>query len=191
MAQLKDLIEVAKTRETQPLSIDGWDESELIEGLGIHNSGCYYSDPKGRLRHNHISRWMCTDTPVGLDAVFLDGELIAITHQPYRKSNKEWQFVDEKSALMLKNYLLSLTPEEPMSFATLSDEALSKDMGEGYHLSFEGQQMCNHAIYEGDKVELLRKPINYHNTKEVEIVLASGEHKMVDIETLCFTYNTL
>ena len=40
-----------------------------------------------------LRTWLCTDTIVGLFAILWNGNLIAFTYQPARKSDKEWSFV--------------------------------------------------------------------------------------------------
>lgn len=51
-----------------------------------------------------LRTWICTDTRVGLNAILWNDEFIALTYQPYRKSDKTWAFMEGWELRMYKAF---------------------------------------------------------------------------------------
>jgi hypothetical protein len=78
-------------------------------------------DNDTRLQKKWFESWICTDTEVGIAVYFLDGEIVCISWQPYRKSDEEFWFVSEELGNKLHDYFLSLIKEERNKFRLLDN----------------------------------------------------------------------
>ena len=58
-----------------------------------------------RLTGYHIQVWRCTDTSVGLTAVYFDDEPVATIWQPFRKSDPKWKFISVEAAAKVRTWL--------------------------------------------------------------------------------------
>lgn len=63
------------------------------------------------IRYIPLVQWLCTDTHVGLYAIFLQGEFLCYAFQPYRKSDYEFYWIDIKDADRVKEFLDSYKGE--------------------------------------------------------------------------------
>lgn len=52
--------------------------------------------------------WICTDTGVGINVLYLDLQPVAISYQMYRKSGTEYYWIDAQSKKDVFDYLTSL-----------------------------------------------------------------------------------
>lgn len=59
-----------------------------------------------------IQSWLCTDMMVGTAVYYMDGELIAFSHQTARRSNCEVYFVSENAAKKVRAFLATLIDEQ-------------------------------------------------------------------------------
>lgn len=97
------------------------DMCALCDSLGIYGVGMDRSAVEERFTMRWAYSWICTDTRVGLDVVYLDGRPIGIFSQTARKNDPEVEFfsradADEARALVLSaiqypNPLVSLDKE--------------------------------------------------------------------------------
>lgn len=62
-------------------------------------------DELDKLKFYWIKSWICTDTQVGLAAIYLEDELVASFWQPARKSDEEIRFVSNDAAKKVKKYI--------------------------------------------------------------------------------------
>ncbi len=68
----------------------------------------YSSRFNQRMSVQPIYTFMCTDTEVGVQAYFFDGEFCALSFQSSRKSDKEIYWKDKEIAVKVREYILSL-----------------------------------------------------------------------------------
>lgn len=66
--------------------------------------------------------WVCWDTAVGRDLVYFNNEPVAITYQPFCKSDVEWHWLGEEKAEKVYKYLESLVVKDWKSNLTIIDE---------------------------------------------------------------------
>ena len=85
----------------------------LLEEFEIYES---IANNHERLTKKWFESWICTDRPVGIAVYFLDGEIVCISWQPYRKSDEEFWFTSEKLGKKLYDYLWSLTEKNEKIF---------------------------------------------------------------------------
>lgn len=64
-----------------------------------------------RLKSYSIAQWYCTDSYVGFCGIFLDDNLIAITHQAGRKCDIDYYFISNELAKEFLNFLKELRDE--------------------------------------------------------------------------------
>lgn len=91
-AYSEDLDELSEALDLPPLYGSAWDAADL------------------RLQSYPLFTWTCTDTGVGLRALYFDGKPVAATYQPYRKSDKEFKWVSKEAADKVREFLISLNP---------------------------------------------------------------------------------
>ena len=155
----------------------------------------FYEQINERLKAYYFQTHRCTDTQVGSKAYYLDDELVAISHKPFRKSNERFLFASKEAANKVRDFLKSVI-QEPEIHYNLFD--LDKDVyDEKYAIEYNRGILHRSAWYEGSKVEIVRtnfnsevfgSTINFHG---VEIRMADGTTKIVTTSDLFFDYNTL
>lgn len=64
-------------------------------------------DKDSRLQEYALCTFICTDTHVGIDMIFLDDEFVAMRHQRYRKGDISYKFVDREAENKVMEYLES------------------------------------------------------------------------------------
>jgi hypothetical protein len=74
-----------------------------------------------------VSKWLCTDTWVGSHAYFLDGVLVAAGFQPARKSYMRISFVSTEAATKLREFILSMVPNEELNFDIIDQNRIIDD----------------------------------------------------------------
>lgn len=91
--------------------IETWENDPPIEAL-CNELGVETVWDEGldqRIRKYPIVSWKCTDTQVGLYAIWMAGEPIAAYFQAYRRSEKRFYWISEEIADQVRNLLLSYT----------------------------------------------------------------------------------
>ena len=95
------------TSELNAADIWEYDEHEVVKRL------CVYT----------LFEWMCTDTRVGLRALYFDGEPVAAIYQRGRKSALSIRWVSQEKAEQVRGYLLTLSGQETVdSVAVIGDD---------------------------------------------------------------------
>lgn len=69
-------------------------ESELQTGTHLNWS----EDFNERVKVMPVNAWLCTDTTVGVNAYYLDGEFVSLSFQRYRKDDVEFKWKSEADA---------------------------------------------------------------------------------------------
>jgi len=115
--------------------LDKWpayaDLEDIGRGVGLGDV-CYgISQPDKNVRLVSIDipelTWTCTDTLVGMCAIYLDKNLVAISLQTARKDDVYYFWKDRECFNKVKEYLLSLQDiEEPAINFINWDESLEK-----------------------------------------------------------------
>lgn len=139
----------------------------------------------------YIQKWLCTDTWVGLIAYFWNGEPLAISWQPARKSSETFQFVSVDVANRLKGFIIRLTESNDPD-PTLAD--LDEDLGETYTVQWASELLVSEALYEGEKVKILPHGHTDYNKpsatwKLVDAEFPNGDVLKVSVENLHIPYH--
>lgn len=133
-----------------------WSEAIALIDPTIREPGCRYIDPiwegdvgpfaslleiwdinwseefsKRMLKH-WVQSWICTDTRVGIAVYCLDGEVVAVSHQPARKSDEVIQFLSKPAAMQVTRVLLQLREQQqgPEEYPLLDFESDAPDYSE-------------------------------------------------------------
>ena len=141
-----------------------WSEAIALIDPTIREGGCCYTDPiwegdvgpfasllgiwdinwseefsKRMLKH-WVQSWICTDTRVGIAVYCLDGEVVAVSHQPARKSDEVLQFLSKPAAMKVTRLLIQLREQQnPEEYPLLDFESSTPDYENvrgqwGFHL---------------------------------------------------------
>ena len=100
-------------------------ESELQTGTYI-----YWSDAfNQRVKVIPVNTWFCTDTLVGVNAYYLDGQFVALSFQRYRKSHVEFKWTSIEDATKVQALIRKISADnEEFSFPLIcAGEDVSTD----------------------------------------------------------------
>ena len=100
-----------------------------------------------------VSTHMCTDTQVGMQAIYLDSELVAYTTQLARKCDYNIFYLDEKSAEKMRVFLLSIDSSES-SYCLSSEEDLLGDIGDGFRTNYSSELLSSLGYVDGRQVTM-------------------------------------
>jgi hypothetical protein len=101
-----------------------------------------------------IKEWNGTDSRVGDNAIYYNGELICITHQPYRKSSVEFKWVSKEVFDRVSAFVCSLAESEEVDYNSYID--FDSEVDTTYRLEYTNQLLHHHstAFYHGKKVTI-------------------------------------
>jgi len=118
----------------------------------------YYYDwdvVDSRLKAYGLVNWLCSDTQVGYDAVYLDDTLVATTSQECRKCDYNIKFVSEAAAMMVKEFLLTcIEPKEP-TYTVLTEEELNSHKSLTNNDHFSNSVLEKIGYYQGRRAEII------------------------------------
>lgn len=103
MTTFAELLKLGDGVEPEPW----YDVDELAQELDVNDWWCTPT-PDGfetQFKVVRLHTWMCTDTRVGYFAHYYNDELIAITYQSARKSDKVWLWVSNETANRIEHIL--------------------------------------------------------------------------------------
>ncbi len=84
------------------------DVSKICNEFDIDDSYIDWNKFSEHVSNIPLNTWMCTDTIVGLWAIFLDNEFVALKWQSARKSRERIFWESEELALKTKKFLDSI-----------------------------------------------------------------------------------
>jgi hypothetical protein len=131
-----------------------WDNhanvDEIASDFGIDN---FYSVPDAlneRIKAYPISSWLCTDTSVGINAIYFDGEPAGSSSKQYRKDSLFVEWISEDIAKRVREAILEHVDRG--AIAVIDPE---EDIGNGFTVDFAGQAFTDDGLYEGRPVKAL------------------------------------
>lgn len=151
-----------------------------------------WSDEFGeQVKGYYIQKWLCTDTWVGLVAYFWNGEPLAISWQPARKSSETIDFVSKDIAIRLRDFIRDLTASNDPE-PTIAN--LETDVGETYTVNWASELLVSEAFYEGEKVKIFPAGHTDYSKpsatwKLVDVEFPNGEVLKVSVENLHIPYH--
>lgn len=173
---------------------------DILEALELNTS--YYPDlDQSRLRSYPVCNWYCTDTRVGLNAIYFGNEPAGLSWQNARKSYVEFKWLSEEIALEIRNYIKSLIEEEEQFkpylimdddtideyFSVMSEQRLS---GEGYYEGVPARALIWYTttrqttpmdFRRGDRAYFVNVPRSSDKYNKV-LIFQDGVEKLVSIE---------
>lgn len=179
------LIELAQRIDKSRANEAHFDVDKIADDLGIEIPWVEVE----RIKAYWAGSWRCTDTEVGYCLYFFDGEPMAFSSQTARKSEEEFKWFSEAIAQRVRDYLLSLVPEEDNSL-NIDVVALDDEIGDGFSIEFNKQVMRTDDVYlDNQKVKITKfyKEELYIDQK-VDVEFLTGGKRTVNIGDLLFGF---
>lgn len=104
-----------------------------------------------------IISWMCTDTTVGFYAVYLNDELVAQTMQTARRNDINIEYISEKAAIKVRDFLMSCMSEDKPAFPITPPAELDQKMSILTSTHFSDQQLESEGYFEGRACRVLKR----------------------------------
>jgi hypothetical protein len=135
------------------------DYTEFCEELGITDYSGWNSEFVEHVKGYYLVKWLCTDTWVGVVAWFMDGEPVAVSYQPARKSDTEYQFISDEAAKKVKDYILSIMEVEKSHHTILP---LDTEIDDLYNVDYTNQLLVHEGFVDGLPCKVQRSNVRYH-----------------------------
>ncbi len=154
----------------------GWEEVENIDW-----------NKNDKLRSEYITCHLCTDTWVGVEAYFLNGEVACITKQDARKSPKViLGWTSEEIAQKTREYIksISIDPSADKNFDIID---LDQELGDSYEVDYAEQLMHKNVIHKNEICKVIEKPRLTQDGKSNHyeiIVNKAGTEQIVDVRDI-------
>jgi hypothetical protein len=190
--KFKDVIANLDKSECNRNDAVTWDLSSLQLELSICQEDVCQDSENPRLTCYWVANHCCTDTWVGFRAYFLDGEFVAQSYQPARKSDESFEWTSKESAFKVRDYILSLSLGNN-DFDVKIMENIEQEMDIGYQVQYAGELIKKKVIYENQQVTVVQQPrdidgkMNFHTVK---IQYEDGKQEFVDIRELTVPWHT-
>lgn len=177
------LIDALKNVDRSPQN-KAWVDLDILTSA-IHIEG-FYDMPREfeeRVQSYWLIKWLCTDTWVGLQAIYFDGELIGATWQASRKGDQTIKFTCADCARKLRDYILGAAIEFP-----LIDP--SEEIDNTYGVEYGSQLLVDTGLYNNQPVRIVRESIvrNYNTPVEEwsKIVVRNAQNEEFKIDLVDF-----
>ena len=166
------------------------DEGETVcrelaaQAAGLGDScltGDYCMD--NRLMQYAISEWTCTDTSVGLYAVYLDKEPIAAFYKGYRKDRGQWRFISQQCYDKFRQFMLQWLDNASNNFVMIG--GAEEEIGDTYQVVYAEQlQHVKQVIYKGQPADVVKCLSGFLHTGTMVRIRQSGRVLDVDVKHL-------
>lgn len=133
-----------------------------------------------------ITEWICTDTHVGSEAIYHNGELICISERYLRKADAKFSWVDRITHQRIKQLIKNLV-NEPEDDVTIIN--MNQDMGDpSYKLEFGCQILPRHQVqWQGQDARIVQVWRGYDAvTWQQAVIEVGGVPHTVRIDELVF-----
>jgi len=140
-----------------------------------------------------VRRHYCTDTHVGVTAMFLNDEFVGVTQQTGRKMDVEYQWVSTEAYRKVRDFVMSLCLPEEVEDDGIAIVDMSEEMGDGYHVSYGSQILDKEAIFEptGEAVTFVRsfdRHTEVEKWRDVEVKFPNGEKRVINMSEYLIPY---
>ena len=171
--QMKELLDRLDSEE------EPYYGNDLVEEVMSYGGYCDLSEHGFTCRA--ITRWYCTDTHVGMTAIYYKGELIAVSEQQGRKCDVTFHWASQEVYGRIRRIVEDLCREDdPPSVNMINWD---RDVGDPvYSVNYSGQVLWHgphrEGIYQGRTVEVLgdAEPKNFISSN---LRVRDGEHEKV------------
>lgn len=126
------------------------DIEAMCQALDIPEVWDHHDKVDERIREYPIATWYCTDTQVGLFAIWFDGRPVASAFQQARKADKHIQWVSEEDANEVRAFFMTLLSKP--NFHLLDPE---EDIGADMRVAYVGEPLTDDGFYQGRPVKIL------------------------------------
>lgn len=122
---------------------------EICQSLGMEYDW-HDTESDKRIRSYGVLNWVCTDTHVGFNAIYVDGSLAGMTYQSARKSDVEVKWLSQEIAETTRRMIMSnrSTPE----YDIINPD---EEIDEFYTISFATELLTDDGFYEDRPVRVL------------------------------------
>lgn len=97
-----------------------------------------------------IYNWYCTDSYVGLNAIYLDDEPVGCSWRGSRRADLNIEWISEQAALKVREFLSTKAPKP--TFEILNPDY---DIGESFSVNYVGQSLTQEGFYQDRPVQAL------------------------------------
>jgi len=117
-----------------------------------------------------VTQWICTDTHVGMDAIYYQDELVAVTYQPARKADTEVQWVSRQAFEKVRAVILALQDDRgDRQFILLDQEVDEFKVVNGqpvFQVLYAQEILGKEVLYQGKPAEVTYKPGRMNEIKD-------------------------
>lgn len=196
--KLRELID---NFERLPVELERWnsaDLDELCNEVGLTNttlSSDNSDEWDSRCISHPVATWLCTDTHVGMRFITLDGFVVAISTQDARKSDVNYEFVSAEARIVLRDFIISLSSQNPDTQFAIAD--LDEEMGIGYTVGYGENILTDKVIVNGRPATIithygLRYELRYEGNPDmwskVTVQYEDGLTELVDLDHAIIPY---
>lgn len=164
----------------------------IADEMGLPHGYDFDWDAETDLKQYWIRKHYCTDTWVGVTAIFYKDAFVGITSQSGRKMDVEYEWVSKALYKEVRDYVLTLcVVEDDDEEIPLLD--LTYEMGQGYKVSYGGSLLDKIGIYEptGETVEVVKTWGRYDEIDKwgiVEAKFPDGKKKEIKLSDYLIPY---
>ncbi len=167
------------------------DELNNVLGTCVYLGGDDWDSFHSRFKAYWIAPHYCTDTWVGLCALYLDGKPIGVGYQPARKSDMKIRFISEACMRELRDVLLSFERRENPEADLIDPE---EDIGGSFKVHYAAEVLSKTATLDGTTVEVdLTHRTDYNQPVEewsrINVRFPDGTKKRVEVAHLEVPFN--
>lgn len=126
-----------------------------------------------------IKKWYCSDTWVGMKAIYLNDELVGYLNQVGRKCGVSIKYVSEESAKKLKTFIEDLLGDiENFSIIDMNEE-----IGKFYAVDYTQQLLDKEGFYNGKRATYAGsgEPSNWLSEKIKVIIEGEDDAKFIPV----------
>jgi hypothetical protein len=179
--KIKVLDLIAKLVKDPAHKVSHGDYEELCQMFEINSyCGWWPNGSETRIHGYHLTKWYCTDTYVGTVVWFLDDEPFAVSHQPFRKSDATYWFINQEQVDRVHKFMLSIQePTEPKC-DILDPETVMEDF---FTVEYTSQLLVYEGTHKGRHCKIVSRreakdlygisrtmPVTYEDGTTEEIV---------------------
>lgn len=127
-----------------------------------------------RIKGYWLIHWLCSDTWVGLRALYFDGELAGVIEQTARKNDEIINFLSVDVTQKIRDFLLSAKSAQAVNLLNPDEEIL-----ETYCVTYGSQILAKQGFYKGTPVSFVQDCENWH---KIMVRDTAGKLYKIDVE---------
>ena len=148
--------EILKNVDKSNSNQDYIDLNDISNELNMNIELPYVNRQDCQIKCYWVACHLCTDTFVGLRVYFLNDEQIAISYQSARKSDENFEWINQNAVEITKKYLMSLAIEDD-NYDSISFVDMDEDLSSGYTVSFASELLDENVQYNNKNYKVVRR----------------------------------